>query len=191
MVDTGAQEFWKTDLEPTVLIILTESERVSFGRHSAAYTAAYNYLWEGRKETNKHDKKSKDFYAQVQLFFEQYTRRIGTAAPSDDSALPGYYDTAWDRFCRGVRAVDRLLNYLNKDYVNRCRDEGHKDIVTVRNLAFNNWKTNVFEPLCPRLENTDETREARLATIRNLFASGELKAEKLVEMRFGTAHASV
>jgi len=189
--DADAQELWKTDLEPRITQILTGSEPVTYATHSAVYSAGYTFITMG-KGKGKHDNNDncKYLYAQVQPFFTEYTRRIREAAPSDNPALPSYYDAEWDRFSRGVGIVDRLLDYLNKHYVNRLRAEGQTTVLTVRNLAFNSWKTNVFDALSPRLENTD-TDKARIETIRQLFASeGELKADKLKDMRFEIAQAS-
>ncbi|KAJ7438859.1 hypothetical protein FB451DRAFT_1415980 [Mycena latifolia] len=132
---------------------------------------------------------AEDLYDQVQGFFTEYTQSITAAAPSDDTELPAYYDTQWDNFSRGVETVNRLLAYL-KHYINHLRAKGRKDIMIVRELALNTWKTNVFESLSPRLESADESRKARLETIRNLFASEVLKAESFKDMRVETVHAS-
>jgi hypothetical protein len=51
------------------------------------------------------------------------------AAPSDDSALPEYYDADWDRFVPGVKLANRILDLINKHYIKRERSEGHGDIL--------------------------------------------------------------
>jgi hypothetical protein len=56
------------------------------------------------------------------------------AAPTDNSALPEYYDAEWARFSPGVKLANRLLDFTNRHYVKRVRDEGHLDILTVRNV---------------------------------------------------------
>ncbi|KAJ6574573.1 hypothetical protein B0H19DRAFT_1371570 [Mycena capillaripes] len=203
--DADAQELWKTDLEPRITQILTGSEPLTYAAHSAVYSAGYNFILKGKgKGQNNNNDNCKYLYAQVQSFFAEYTQRIREvrtlrgfhilltyrdplqAAPNDGSELPAYYDAEWDRFSRGVGIVDRLLDYLNKHHVNRLRAEGQTTALTVRSLAFNNWKANVFEALSPRLANTDSDK-ARIETIRQLFASeGELKATTLKD----TAQAS-
>ncbi|KAJ6574579.1 hypothetical protein B0H19DRAFT_605214 [Mycena capillaripes] len=176
--DADAQELWKTDLEPRITQILTGNEPLTYATHSAVYSAGYDLILKGKgKGQNNNNNNCKYLYAQVQSFFAEYTQRIRGAAPSDGSALSAYYDAEWDRFSRGVGIVDRLLDYLNKHYVNRLRAEGQTTVLTVRNLAFHNWKKNVFEALSSHLANTD-TGKARIETIRQLFASeGELKAD--------------
>jgi hypothetical protein len=52
-------------------------------------------------------------------------------------------------------------------------------------LAFDSWKTNIFEVLLPRLENTDNVDKARLERIRALFAAPELPMDgnRITDMR--------
>ncbi|KAF7349851.1 CULLIN-2 domain-containing protein [Mycena venus] len=186
MAGSEAQDLWNTKLEPPVLQILTGSEPITYATHTAVYSAGYNYILAGKGNNNN----CRDLYASVKLFFSDYTQRISAKASSDDSSLPAYYDAEWDRFSRGVEIVNRLLDYLNRHYVNRERDEGKKAIITVRNLAFVSWKTNVFESLLPRLENTEEADKTQLETIRQCFASEELKADSIKNMHVQAAHAS-
>ncbi|KAF8172943.1 hypothetical protein K438DRAFT_1772375 [Mycena galopus ATCC 62051] len=179
------QALWNTDIEPTMLQILTESEPLTFAAHAATYSVVSKFVSNGKRDGRGGVGDScPDLYAQVELFFTQYTSKIAAlqAAPQDDGALPEYYDFEWDRFGRGARVVDRLLDCLNRYYVGRVK--GRK---TVRKLTFDSWKTNVFEALRPRLENTDDqTRKERLETIENLFKADELTAENINDMRLRT-----
>ncbi|KAJ7814745.1 hypothetical protein B0H14DRAFT_3476760 [Mycena olivaceomarginata] len=93
--------------------------------------------------------------------------RVATAAPSDDSALPEYYDAKWDRFVLGVKLANRIL----KRYVKRERSECHGDILTVRNLAFKSWKKNVLVGLLPHIGKADTVDKAWLERVRTLFAA--------------------
>ncbi|KAJ7798718.1 hypothetical protein B0H14DRAFT_2906021 [Mycena olivaceomarginata] len=183
-----AEEAWKTDFEPTMIQVLAGSPPITFETHSAVYSAAHNYVSSSRSKPGVNP--CPDLYGQVKLFFAQYTERIGAAAPDDDAIVPAYYDAEWDRFSRGVKVVDRLLEPLNKHFVNRARDTGTKDLLTVRNLAFDGWKKNVFERLLLRLENADSIDKARLEMIRSCFAAEELNNEDLQNMRLGAVPVS-
>ncbi|KAF8172942.1 hypothetical protein K438DRAFT_170779 [Mycena galopus ATCC 62051] len=132
MTQTEAQELWKTDLEPTAIQILTESEPLSFAAHAAAYSATFNFITRVKTDGRGRVADSSDLYAQVKLFFTQYTSGIAAAAPTEDGTLPEYYDSEWDRFSRGARGVERLLHYLNRRSVGAERSEGRKTIRNVR-----------------------------------------------------------
>ncbi|KAJ7087006.1 hypothetical protein C8R44DRAFT_820560 [Mycena epipterygia] len=189
MAQGDAQELWETDLEPNIIQILTGSEPLTYATYSAVYSTGLNFIMKGKGKRKIHNNDHcKYLYAQVEPFFAKYTERIRAAAPSNDSALTAYYDAEWDHFSDGAGIVGRLLDYLNKHYVGRLRAEG-KTGLTVRNVAFNSWKTNVFDALSPRLENTDAGK-LRIGMIQQLFASEELKSESLKDMRFEVAHAS-
>ncbi|KAJ7861379.1 hypothetical protein B0H14DRAFT_2742071 [Mycena olivaceomarginata] len=176
-----AEEAWKTDFEPTMIQVLAGSPPITFETHSAVYSAAHNYVSSSRSKPGVNP--CPDLYAQVKLFFAQYTERIGAAAPDDDA-------TNGIVFSRGVKVVDRLLEPLNKNFVNRARDTGPKDLLTIRNLAFDGWKTNVFERLHLRLENADSIDKARFEMIRSCFAAEELNNGDLQNMRLGAAPVS-
>ncbi|KAJ7347585.1 hypothetical protein DFH08DRAFT_868297 [Mycena albidolilacea] len=172
---SGARDVWVNDVEPTILQVFAGGEPISLETRIAVYTAVYNCM-------TKSNASSADFYVQIQSFFTEYTTRIATAAPADDSTLPEYYDAEWARFSPGVKFVNRLLDFTNRHYVKRVRDEGHLDILTVRNLAFKSWKNHVFEALLLRLENSNTVEKARLERIRTLFEAPELNQESLGNM---------
>ncbi|KAJ7677544.1 Cullin repeat-like-containing domain protein [Mycena rosella] len=156
MAQGEAQEVWETDLKPNIIQILTGSEPLTYATYSTVYSTGLNFILKGKgKRKIDNNDNCKYLYAQVEPFFAEYTGSICAAAPSNDSALPAYYDVEWDRFSGGTSIVDRLLDYLNKHYVSRLRAEGKTGLQTIRNVAFNSWKTNVFDALSPRLENTD------------------------------------
>ncbi|KAJ7919263.1 Cullin repeat-like-containing domain protein [Mycena leptocephala] len=190
MAQGEAQEVWETDLKPNIIQILTGSEPLTYATYSEVYSAGLNFILKGKgKRKIDNNDNCKYLYAQVEPFFAEYAGNIRAAAPSNDSALPAYYDAEWDRFSRCAGIIDRLLDYLNKHYVNRLRAEGKTGFPTVRDVAFNSWKTNVFDALSPRLENTDAGK-VRTEMIQQFFESAELKSESLKDMRFEVAHAS-
>jgi hypothetical protein len=55
-------------------------------------------------------------------------------------------------------------------------------------LAFDSWKTNVFEMLLPHLENTDNIDNVQLERIWVLFAVPELPmdSDRIADMQFET-----
>ncbi|KAJ7347523.1 hypothetical protein DFH08DRAFT_161511 [Mycena albidolilacea] len=171
----AGQDVWTNDVEPTTLQALAGSKPVSMKARTTAYTAVWNYIM---------TKNAAGLYAQSQTFFAEYTMRVATAAPSDDSALPEYYDAEWDRFVPGVKLANRILDLIHKRYVKREPSECHGDILTVRNLAFKSWKKNVLVGLLPRIDTVDK---ARLERVWGLFAAPELDEETLGDMRLSAS----
>ncbi|KAK6987521.1 CULLIN-2 domain-containing protein [Favolaschia claudopus] len=173
-----AQEIWDSEIMPKIVQVMSSSTPLTFAEHSAAYTAVYQCVTSARRA----DETRRELHTLTGKFFAEHTKSIATGAPGDDAELTAYYDAEWDRFSKAVKVVDRLLNQLNRHYVQRVRDEGNKEILAVRNLAFKSWKSNVFDILSPRLEGVNKTR---VDAVRELLASEELLDEKLQGMRLG------
>ncbi|KAJ7112404.1 hypothetical protein C8R43DRAFT_1040552 [Mycena crocata] len=176
-------QLWETHLAPGVTSMLRDGKSLSYSsymEHMAMYTAAYNWCSTGT--TLVRHAHSHQLHTQISDFSAEYTRGILAHAPTDETLVPEYYDEQWDRFWRGARALDRLFTFLNKHHVKRLRDEGNKTIKTVGNMALEHCKTNVFETLVPRLETALGAGSARLETVHNSFADGDLMAANFEEM---------
>ncbi|KAJ7633314.1 Cullin repeat-like-containing domain protein [Mycena polygramma] len=171
--ESDIPQIWKDKLEPAVICLLRGEPLPE--AYTVLYTTIYNVCTTGPR-VDRH------LYTEVVAFFATYTAQIHGAAPDDDAAVPYYYDTQWDTFSRGVVVVDRLFAYLNRDYVKRETDVG-KDVKTIREVALDQWKTNVFEPMAPRLEEVLGTDLPRIAAIRAKFSFENVTAEDFAAMR--------
>ncbi|KAK7062420.1 Cullin repeat-like-containing domain protein [Favolaschia claudopus] len=174
------QKSWKADLEPTITRMLTEGGPLTFVEYTSAYAAIYNHITksDGSSGWTAQDRQA-ELYARVESLVDNYTKEIGSAAPSDIEDVVPYYDSEWDRFSCGADAVDRVFTYLNRfhdRHVRRGQD-------TIRNLLFQSWKENVFKPLTARIEGADNPDTAHIEHIRNLLASNKLSVKKFKEMR--------
>ncbi|KAF7346822.1 Cullin-domain-containing protein [Mycena sanguinolenta] len=186
---TDIQQIWQRLLEPNITVLL-RNESISSQAHAGIYTTIYNVVMM--------DHGGQQLYAQLSAFYATYTMGIYKARPEDDSLLPSYYDSQWTRFCRGAATVDRLFNYLNRDWVELQRDEGRRDVKTVLNVALTQWRINIFDPLSPRLEPPPavseadaEEKETRVAILRTKFASESLTVRELRKMRFSSTQSDV
>lgn len=52
-----------------------------------------------------------------------------------DEALLRYYVTEWDRYTTGANFVHRLFAYLNRHWVRREKEEGHKHVHVVYTVS--------------------------------------------------------
>ncbi|KAJ6454123.1 Cullin repeat-like-containing domain protein [Mycena sanguinolenta] len=189
---TDIQQIWQRLLEPNITVLL-RNESISSQAHAGIYTTIYNVVMM--------DHGGQQLYAQLSAFYATYTMGIYKAIPEDNSRLPSYYDSEWTRFYRGAATVDRLFNYLNRDWVELQRDEGRRDVKTVLNVALTQWKNNIFDPLSPRLEpppplsetedKEAEGKQTRVAVLRTKFASERLTVSELRKMRFSSTQSDV
>ncbi|KAJ7608010.1 hypothetical protein DFH06DRAFT_210915 [Mycena polygramma] len=176
--ESDIAQIWKERLESGVTCLL-RGEPPSEA-YTTLYTTQYNICTS--KVPPGVPRGDRLLYAQTVAFFAAYTTQIHAVAPDDTAAVPYYYDTQWDAFSRGVVVVDRLFAYLNRDYVKRETDVG-KDVKTVGEVALDQWKTNVFEPMAPRLEEVLGTDSPRIAAIRAKFSFENVTAEDFAAMR--------
>ncbi|KAF7362987.1 Cullin-domain-containing protein [Mycena venus] len=148
-------QIWQRQLEPAVALMLRTQESLGRATHAAVYTTIYNVIMTDREHGGHR------LYTLLCVFYAAYTAKIFEAAPKDNALVLAYYDSQWIRFTRGATVVDRLFNYLNRDYVSLQRDEGRKDVKTVLHVALTQWKLNMLDPIAWRLEaalnlNTEE-----------------------------------
>ncbi|KAK7013066.1 CULLIN-2 domain-containing protein [Favolaschia claudopus] len=171
---------WKTDLEPVVAEIMTSGGPVVYVAYAAAYAKLYNHLTSRDGEmSGSVEERQDDLYTYTQNFFDEHTKGICLAAPTEDAELVAYYNAEWNRFSNGADAVNRLFTYFNRHYARRTRKDAN--VAIIRNLAFKSWKNNVFDPLSVRLESVDN--QAQMESIRNLLASEDLLVDQWKKMR--------
>jgi len=64
-----------------------------------------------------------DVYDRLDAYLADVAREVFLGAPLDDSALVHYLVPCFIRYSAGARSIDRLMNYLNRQYVKRAVDE--------------------------------------------------------------------
>jgi hypothetical protein len=64
-----------------------------------------------------------DIYDRLDSYFTEVAREVLLGAPMDDSALVHYLVPCFTRYSAGAQSINRLLNYVNRQYVRRAVDE--------------------------------------------------------------------
>ena len=64
-----------------------------------------------------------DIYDRLDKYFAEVAREVLLGAPMDDSALVHYLVPCFIRYSAGAQSINRLLNYVNRQYVRRAVDE--------------------------------------------------------------------
>ncbi|KAF8191868.1 Cullin repeat-like-containing domain protein [Mycena galopus ATCC 62051] len=169
------QQIWHSHLEPSISFMFRNERSLTKEAHAGIYTTIYNVIM-GDEEHGQ------QLHSQLSAFYAAYTMELHDAAPKNDSLLLDYYDYKWARFSRGAAVVNRLFNYLNRDWVQLQRDAGRRDVKTVLNVALTQWKLNMFDPLSSRIEAQFDTEETPVTILRSKFASENLTVADLDTM---------
>ncbi|KAF8499094.1 hypothetical protein F5888DRAFT_1802506 [Russula emetica] len=64
-----------------------------------------------------------DIYDRLDAYFAEVAREVLLGAPMDDSALVHYLVPYFIRYSAGAQSINRLMNYVNRQYVRRAVDE--------------------------------------------------------------------
>lgn len=64
-----------------------------------------------------------DVYGRLDAYLAEVAREVLLGAPTDDSALLHYIVPRFTRYSAGAQSINRLLNYMNRQYVRRAVDE--------------------------------------------------------------------
>jgi hypothetical protein len=167
-----------------MILILRNEEQLTHTAHMVMYSTIYNIMTEieGSRQ-DAWDSTGTALHSQVSAFYAEYTAQIQAATPDDNALIPDYYNFQWDQFSRGTPVVDRWFAHLNRYWIKRMRDTGRTDVNTVRNVAFTAWKTQVFDPISPRLQAALGSEDTQIAHIRTKFTSEDLTDADLSGMR--------
>ncbi|KAJ7917421.1 hypothetical protein B0H13DRAFT_2657834 [Mycena leptocephala] len=145
-VPQSLEEEWSTKFEPALRSALHRNT-MGFVQHTTLYTLVYN-------RCSSTPSQSHALHNHLVRFFAAYTCEIHDDAPHE--ALVEHYTTQWALFAAGVRLIESLFHYLDRRIT--AEHEGEMDTSTT--VAFQNWKTNVLEPLAGRLKDELQDKTA-------------------------------
>ncbi|VVT56546.1 uncharacterized protein SAPINGB_P005144 [Magnusiomyces paraingens] len=79
------------------------------------------------------------------------TETLNNSTIYNDENLVDYYIRKWDRYVIGSRYLNNIFSYLNRHWVKREREEGHRHIHDINTLCLIRWKEDLFNPIHSRL----------------------------------------
>eukprot|EP01100_Stratorugosa_tubuloviscum_P004615 TRINITY_DN215_c0_g5_i1.p1 TRINITY_DN215_c0_g5~~TRINITY_DN215_c0_g5_i1.p1 ORF type:complete len:775 (-),score=366.16 TRINITY_DN215_c0_g5_i1:24-2348(-) len=88
----------------------------------------------------------------LELFTEHIKELKVSILKHREESLVTIYRKEWDTFNDAVRYIKHLLNYLDKNYVNKQRSLG-KPVPTISTFAFQLWKNEVFNEVQIHITN--------------------------------------
>jgi len=137
-----------------------------------------------------------DVYDRLDAYLADVAREVLLGAPTDDSALLHYLVPRFTRYSSGAQSINRLLNYVNRQYVRRAADEDRGwlrigDIIS--EVAEGATNPSPAEPECRLYQGpgvglgsavshrkiTEKMRERRAAELRRWGAPDGATAEQL------------
>ncbi|KAI0063107.1 hypothetical protein BV25DRAFT_447225 [Artomyces pyxidatus] len=109
---------------------LSKAPAVDVSYHMGIHTALYNYFTSSRSPIPAPAPTMKrgvalghDVYEQLDKYFAEVASELLVGAPQDDSTLLHYLVPCFTRYAAGATSINRLLNYVNRQYVRRAVDE--------------------------------------------------------------------
>ncbi|EGF77757.1 hypothetical protein BATDEDRAFT_13800 [Batrachochytrium dendrobatidis JAM81] len=157
----GLAAAWDT-LRPGVDRILTKwDEGISANEYMVLYTATYDYCTNtkgisGISEQRADQKGNSlsanligaDLYLELRRHIETHLQQTtDLAADLIDDAIINYYTKHWTKFTVSVTTLNHIFGYLNRHWVKREIDEGHKTIYEIYILALVSWRDHIFQRL--------------------------------------------
>ncbi|KAJ4005929.1 ubiquitin ligase (cullin) of SCF [Fusarium irregulare] len=83
-------------------------------------------------------------YDLIKLLAEHVQLVLKRLQSQDDSLLLEAYLTEWDQYVTAANRIDRLLNLINRHWVQREIDEGKPDVYHIRTLHFVQWRSYLW-----------------------------------------------
>lgn len=68
-----------------------------------------------------------------------------------DENLVVFYIQNWERYTVGSKFLNNIFAYINRHWVKREREEGHRDIYDISTLCLVRWKQDLFDDIHSRL----------------------------------------
>jgi hypothetical protein len=201
---------------------LSKAPAVDVDYHIGIHTALYNYFTNHISESStppshgavsSHTPRTSsaavpspgyDVYDQLDAYFAEVAREVFLGAPMDDSTLVHYLVPSFIRYSAGAQSINRLLNYVNRQYVRRAVDEDKgwlriSDVLSQIQIAEAGGGGRVGTAgVGQRLGSTgshwkitEKMRERRAAELRKWGAPDERTAEQLAQAEACAEAASV
>ena len=125
-----------------------------------------------------------DVYDRLDAYFADVAREVLLGAPLDDTAVVHYLVPCFIRYSAGAQSINRLLNYMNRQYVKRAVDEDKgwlrlSDVISSDLVAEGLVAGNHSNAGGSHKRIAEKMLERRAAELRRWGASGSGTPEQL------------
>ncbi|TPX31644.1 hypothetical protein SmJEL517_g05059 [Synchytrium microbalum] len=164
MAQQAAQDLentWRKLSEGLHQIMNKLEEGLTNHKYVELYTLIYNYCTSSRMtganelpftaQAGGHrgaNLMGKDLYEKLKDYLKTHLQGMLTSSEQHmDESLLIFYTRQWSRYTTASTLVHHIFRYLNRHWVKREIDEGHKTIYDVYTLSLVSWRDNFFMPL--------------------------------------------
>ncbi|KAJ1549304.1 hypothetical protein HK405_005924, partial [Cladochytrium tenue] len=85
-----------------------------------------------------------DLYLHLKDYLRKHLNVLLTGTGSTNETLLHYYSRQWMNYTRAATYIHHIFRYLNRHWVKREVDEGHKNVYDVNTLALVSWRDHMF-----------------------------------------------
>jgi len=129
------------------------TEGFSHPKYLELYNSVYDYCT-SRPKVGKTSSGAnfagEELYYRLQNFLQRQMKIIyKTAENRMDDSLLNYYKKEWDRYTTALRVINKIFQYLNRNWIER--EMKNKQVYEVYTLSLVIWKEDLYKPLKNRI----------------------------------------
>ncbi|KAJ3326114.1 hypothetical protein HDU76_013004 [Blyttiomyces sp. JEL0837] len=146
---------WK-ELEEGVEIILNRFEEgLTYPKYINLYTVIYNYCTSSRMTVPSDPMGAShkganlmgaDLYSNLKEYLRRHLNGLlnNQNKESLNESLLHFYTQRWVKYTRASTYIHHIFRYLNRHWVKKEIDEGHKNVYDINTLALVSWRDHMF-----------------------------------------------
>ncbi|KAJ3056350.1 hypothetical protein HK097_007329 [Rhizophlyctis rosea] len=153
----GLEETWQKLHEGIDGIMNHLEQGMTYTKYMELYTLIYNYCTSSRMQTGFSEPlgtnatnrganlMGADLYNKLKDYLKAHLEGVrAEAANQNDEQLIMFYTKQWTRYTTASTLVHHIFRYLNRHWVKREIDEGHKQIYDIYTLSLVSWREHMF-----------------------------------------------
>ncbi|KAI8609570.1 Cullin [Chytriomyces sp. MP71] len=152
--DLALQTTWTT-IQSGIEVILDRFEAgLTYEKYMALYTTIYDYCTSikmhpsGVQSGSMLQQKGAnlmgaDLYKRLKDYLKMHLVNLLNNRDRDEPLL-AFYTKQWEKYTRASMYIHHVFKYLNRHWVKREIDEGHKHIYDINTLALVSWRDHLF-----------------------------------------------
>ncbi|XP_031637973.1 cullin-1-like [Contarinia nasturtii] len=161
-------KIWST-LKEGITQIYKREPSLTMAQYMDLYTLVYNYCTTVSKSNkskmmNTHNTGTaksggaeligQELYKRLKNFLENYLiELLKSGSNLIDEEVLTFYTTKWVEYRFSSRVLNGVFGYINRQWVRRECEEGHKDVYEVYQLALVTWREHLFKHLNKQVTN--------------------------------------
>ncbi|KAJ3065411.1 hypothetical protein HDU98_011214, partial [Podochytrium sp. JEL0797] len=149
---------WQQIQNGIEIILIRFEDGLDYAKYMSLYTTIYDYCTSvkmnptanlaGGSTSMLHQKGANlmgaDLYSKLKAYLKQHLQDLLANRDSANEVLLVFYTKEWTKYTRAGTYIHHVFKYLNRHWVKREIDEGHKHIYDINTLALVSWRDHLF-----------------------------------------------